>query len=110
MTLVIVFLVILDFMQMTLALIYDIKTEINELMNNVDNWMNVNKLTLNFSKSNILLIILTGFDTEKVCLFYDTNWSTSFKLLIVENTKYLVVMFDKNLSFDCHINKLLKNY
>ena len=34
-------------------------------MNNVNNWMNVNKLTLNFSKSNILLINPIGLALEK---------------------------------------------
>ena len=70
--------------------------------------MNVNKLTLIFSKLNILLNSPTGSNIKKVHSFYDTNWSTSFKLPIVENVKYLGVMFDKNLSFDCHINKLIK--
>ena len=38
-------------------------------MNNVNNWTNVNKLTLNFCKLNILLINPTGFDTKEVYFY-----------------------------------------
>ena len=74
-----------------------LNAKINEFMNNINEWMNVNKLTINFSKSNFLLINHTDFNSRKV----DINWSTSFKLMIVENPEYLGVMFDKNLSFAC---------
>ena len=77
-------------------------------MNYANSRMDVNNLILNFSKSKILLINSTGFNTEKVYLSFDTNWSTSFKTSIVENAKYLGVKLDKNLSFDCHINKVVK--
>ena len=70
--------------------------------------MSVNKLTLNFSKSNILLINHSSFNTRKVNSSYHTKWSTFFK--IRGDVKYSSVMFDKNLFFDCHINKLGKNH
>ena len=85
-----------------------LNTKNNEVMYNVTNWIKVNKLTLNFLKSTTLLINPSGFNTRKVYSSYDTNWSTSFNLPILENARYLNLMFDKNLFFDIHINKLIK--
>ena len=51
--------------------------------------MILNKLTLHSSKSNILLINPAGLITRKIYSSYDLNQSTSFKLSVVENAKYL---------------------
>ena len=77
---------------------YKIKGEINA----VNKWMIANKLTLNMSKSNVIIINsnING-KSSKNC------YNDVLPITIVKNAKYLGVTFDKSLSFDCPIKKLV---
>ena len=65
--------------------------------------MITNKLTLNMSKSNVIIINsnING-KSSKNC------YNDVLPITIVKNAKYLGVTFDESLSFECHIKKLVK--
>ena len=80
-------------------LIYKIKGEINA----VNKWMIANKLTLNTSKSNVIII-----NSNKNGKSSKNCYNDVLPITIVKNAKYLGVTFDESLSFDCHIKNLIK--
>ena len=73
----------------------------NKEIDVVNNWLLANKLTLNNSKSGMLLL---KHKTNNSILLSNVHT----KLPVFDNTKYLGVTFDSSLSFDCHITKLIK--
>ena len=66
--------------------------------------MIANKLTLNISKSNVIVI---NSNSKNNNLTTDVIAS---KLLLVQNAKYLEVSFDNCLLFKSHITLLEKSY
>ena len=78
---------------------YKIKGEINA----VNKWMIANKLTLNMSKSNVIII-----NSNKNGKSSKNCYNEVLSIMIVKNAKYLGVTFDESLSFDCHIKNLIK--
>ena len=75
----------------------------------VNNWMIANKLTLNMSKSNVVLI---NAKNNKMCSLLTSEPLDNAVLpefLITKCAKYLGVTFDNSLSFKLHIDKLTKN-
>ena len=78
---------------------YKIKGEINA----VNKWMIANKLTLNMSKSNVIII-----NSNKNGKWSKNCYNEVLPIMIVKNAKYLCVTFDESLSFDCHIKNLIK--
>ena len=64
--------------------------------------MNANKLTLNISKSNVIVINSNSKNNNL------TSDLTASKLSLVQNTRYLGVLFDNCLSFKNHITLLEK--
>ena len=65
--------------------------------------MIVNKLTLNMSKSNVILI-----NSNKNGKSSKNCYNLVLPITIVKNAKSLGVTFDESLSFDCHIKNLIK--
>ena len=78
---------------------YKIKGEINA----VNKWMIANKLTLNMSKSNVIII-----NSNKNGKSSKNCYNEVLPIMIVKNAKYLGVTFNESLSFDCHIKNLIK--
>ena len=78
---------------------YMIKGEINV----VNKWIIANKLTLNTSKSNVIII-----NSNKNVKSSKNCYNEVLSIMIVKNAKYLGVTFDESLSFDCHIKNLIK--
>ena len=66
--------------------------------------MNAIKLTLNISKSNV---IVTNSNSKNINLTSDFITS---KLSLVQNVRYLGVLFDNCLSLKNHITLLEKSY
>ena len=74
----------------------------------VNNWMIANKLTLNMSKSNVILI---NAKNNKMCSLLTSEPLDNAVLpefLITKCAKYLGVTLDNSLSFKLHIDKLTK--
>ena len=71
-----------------------------KLIDAIKKLMVANKLSLNLSKSNIILVNPTCYSKENI----------SSDLATADDVKYLGVTFDKNLTFDSHIRKLEKIY
>lgn len=86
----------------------NLNAKINEVMDAVNNWMNANKLTLNVSKSNILLINPKGNNGFNCNSSITMTSTIQTELSIVDKAKYLGVMFDDKLSFKSHISNLEK--
>ena len=78
---------------------YKIKGEINA----VNRWMIATKLTLNMSKSNVIII-----NSNKNGKSSKNYYNEVLPIMIVQNIKYLGVTFDESLSFDCNIKNLIK--
>ena len=93
----------------TCLLIQDSKLEnlqvkITKEISTVTNWLNANKLTLNMSKSDIIVISPTSINTK-------SNVSTSYlqdllPIKVVKETKYLGITIDNELTFHNHIKQL----
>ena len=79
---------------------YKIKKEVNA----VSKWMIANKLTLDISKSDVIIINSKKNKSGKSSKnFYDDVLSEN-----LIDVKYLGVTFDISLSCDCHIKNLIK--
>ena len=78
---------------------YKIKGEINAM----NKWMIANKLTLNVSKSNAIII-----NSNKNGKLSKNCYNEVLLIMRVKNAKYLGVTFDESVSFDCHIKNLIK--
>ena len=82
-------------------------TKINNELNAINKWIVANKLTSNFSKSNISIVNSTC-DKKDRNLSHYLNANISSGIAVFDDVKYLGVAFDKNLNFDCHIHNLGK--
>ena len=74
----------------------------------VNNWMIANKLTLNMSKSNVVLI---NAKNNKMCSLLTSeplDNAVLSEFLFTKCAKYLGVTFDNSLSFKLHFDKLTK--
>ena len=69
----------------------------------MNKWLIANKLTLNTSMSNVIII-----NSNKNGKLSKSCYNQVLPIMIVKNAKYLGVTFDKSLSFDCHIKNLIK--
>ena len=85
----------------------DLNTKINNELNAIIKWIVANKLTLNLSKSNIIIVNSTC-DKKDRNLYHYLNANISFDIAVVDDVKYLGVTFEKNLDFDCRIHNLEK--
>ena len=69
----------------------------------VNKWMIANKLTLNMSKFNVIII-----NSNKNGKSSKNCYNDVLPITIVKNAKYLGVTFAESLSFDCHIKNSIK--
>ena len=84
--------------------VQNLKTKITKELQKITNWVNANKLTLNFAKSNII-IVSPKSNVNKLPDFY--NSSDELQVAIANESKYLGIVVDKDLSFLYHIKKLV---
>jgi len=71
----------------------------NEELNNIDNWLKHNKLSLNYNKTHYMLIT-----KQKIPLDFDMIINNHI-ISKVNNVKYLGVELDNKLSWSSHIAK-----
>jgi len=76
-----------------------LKSRLNSEMNKTFNWMSANKLTLNATKSKLLMINLKH---NSILTNISINCKSS-SIKSVNQAKYLGVILDHNLSFRDHI-------
>ena len=74
----------------------------NEEIRSVSKWMNANKLTINITKSNILVI---SPKLNKFCFYNSSNYPTT-SIPIINTARYLGIILDDKLSFQPHIKLL----
>ena len=82
-----------------------LNSKIDEEITTVNNWMIANKLTLNIAKSSVILINSNDKNCDN---FKVLAYVLPSKLMSVETAKYLGSTFDNRLSFEKHINILVK--
>ena len=87
--------------------VQNLKTKIFEELQKIVNWVSANKLTLNFSKSNVIVVPLKS-NVNKLPDFY--NSSDELQVSIVNESKYLEIVMDKDLSFLSHIKNWNINF
>lgn len=76
--------------------------KLNSELDGVKTWINANTLTINASKSNLLIIPpKAGKHLKEINVFYNNT-----KIIAVDSAKYLGILIDKHLSFEPHINAL----
>ena len=82
-----------------------LNSNFDEEITTVNNWMIANKLTLNIVKSSVILINSNNKN-------YNNSNAQAYdlpsKLMSVKTAKYLGITFDNRLSFEKHINNLVK--
>ena len=80
---------------------------INYDLNRVYIWLSVNKLTLNLTKTEVLVIA----SRQKLSTFSETpSFSINdYKMKEVSSAKSLGVLIDQNLNWECHIQSICKN-
>ena len=83
--------------------VQNLKTKVTEELQKITNWVNANKLTLNFAKSNII-IVPPKSNVNKLPDFY--NSSDELQVSLVNESKHLGIVMEKDLSFLTHIKKL----
>ena len=76
---------------------------VNQEINKVDEWLKNNKLTLNYKKSNYMIIGSNHSKTNKFQL--ESNHNTISQ---TNNVKYLGVFLDNQLSWQPHIDQTIK--
>ena len=86
--------------------INDLHKKITTEITSLDKWMIANKLTLNFSKSNLILIQPKSrghrANLSLILSPFDSNLSS------VSMSKYLGLIFDNSMSFEPHINNFAR--
>jgi len=81
-----------------------LKKKVNKELNNIDNWLKHNKLSLNYSKTQYMLIT-----KQKIPLDFDMNISINNHIISkVDNLKYLGVLLDNKLTWNSHIAQVKK--
>jgi len=81
--------------------IENLKRKVSEDLENTSSWLNANKLTLNHTKSNIIIV-------PPKSNISSTNVADTFQrsqISIANDSKYLGVILDKDLSFCSHIKQ-----
>ena len=78
--------------------------EIQHDLENVDKWFRANCLSLNISKTSTMEFWPEGNKPPNHLVL------NGIILPLVENTKFLGVIIDNNLSWNAHINNVLKKY
>ena len=86
--------------------INDLHKKITTEITSVDKWMIANKLTLNLSKSNLILIPPKSRDHRANLSLISSPFDSN--LPSVSMSKYLGLIFDNSLSFKPHINNLAR--
>ena len=76
---------------------------VNQEINKVDEWLKNNKLTLNYKKSNYMIIGSNHSKTNKFKLKSNHNTISQ-----TSNVKYLGVFLDDQLSWQPHIDQTIK--
>ena len=76
--------------------------KLNEEICSVSKWMNANKLTINVTKSNILVI---SPKLNKRCFYNSSNYPTT-SIPTINTARYLGIILDDKLSFQPHIKLL----
>jgi hypothetical protein len=84
----------------------EVNQELNDVLVNVENWYKANRLVLNVTKSNAMLINYNTAGNESADDF--SVYLNESKLDNVQCTKYLGVMVDNQLKFDKHVSELVK--
>jgi len=85
----------------------EVREKVKLGLHKVKRWLDSNKLTLNLSKTNYIAFSITSsnrpdFTDIAVDTFQDT-------IKEVSNTKYLGIIIDKYLRWDCHVLRLKNN-
>ena len=80
----------------------DLNDKTSTEIKSIEKYMIANKLTLNISKSNVIVINSNAKNNNL------TTDVTTSKLSLVQNAKYLLVSFDNHFSFKNHITLLEK--
>jgi len=84
--------------------VIDLKIKVNEELNNIDNWLKHNKLSLNYNKTHYMLIT-----KQKIPLNFDMNININNHIASkVDNVRYLGVVSDNKLSWNSHIAQVKK--
>ena len=86
---------------------YHLKLKVNKEIKSASEWSNANRLLLNISKFNIILINAKEHD-KNYNNSSDNLVKFSSHLSIVKTSKYLGVAFDDALSFQYHIQNFKK--
>ena len=89
---------------MSISLHNKITTEIESL----NKWMMANKLTLNLSKSNIILIQPKNLNNKVKFSFKTSNFVPEISTVNNSKYRYLGVLLDNSLTLEPH-NKVLTN-
>jgi len=83
----------------------EINGSLNKQMRKIEEWLNINRLQLNVSKTKVMLV--RGIRKKRS----ENNIKVKLKstvLEVVSEIKYLGVMIDKNLNFTAHVDYLGK--
>ena len=72
--------------------------KVNEEICSVSKWMNANKLTINMTKSNILVI---SPKLNKYCFYNSSNYPTT-SISIINSARYCGIILDDKLPFQPH--------
>ena len=86
--------------------INDLHKKITTEITSLNRWMIANKLTLNLSKSNLILIQPKGRGHRTNLSLISSPFVSN--LASVSMSKYLGLIFDNSLSFEPHINNLAR--
>ena len=87
---------------------FSTKTIVKQEICAVNKWTVANRLTLNMSKSNVILI---NAKSNEACSLLTSELGDNVALsefLITKCAKYLRVTFDNSLLFDLHIDNFAK--
>ena len=79
----------------------ELQQVINQNLNYIDNWLICNRLTLNIQKSSYMIF---GGNNDSLDISI-----RNISLCKVDNIKFLGVIFDKNLNFKLHYEKVLSS-
>ena len=85
--------------------IISLQNYLNTCLDNVNSWLEVNRLVINVQKSNVIIFSSRQKQIDK------TDFTVSIKqqnLLFCDTIKLLGVMLDSNLTFNEHINYIIK--
>ena len=90
----------------------DLFSTVQTELNNLNNWFCSNKLRINVTKTNFVLFMTRQKETSTNLSAFHNLQISSLNIDRKEQTKFLGLLLDKNLNFQCHINhvctKILK--